>query len=132
MSMSDPIADYLTRVRNAIKAKKKSVEIPASGFKKAISEILKNNHLIHDYTFAETDNKQGMITVQLKYNDGESVILGLRRVSRPGIRRYVDAEKLPRVRNGLGIAIVSTSKGLMTNKQAQSLKIGGEVVCEIW
>ena len=132
MSMSDPIADYLTRVRNAIKAKKKSVDVPASGFKKSISEILKNNKFIHDYSLSETDNKQGMLNIQLKYNDGESVILGLRRVSRPGIRRYVDAEKLPRVRNGLGIAIVSTSKGLMTNKQAQGLKIGGEVVCEIW
>lgn len=132
MSMTDPISDFLTRVRNAIKAEKKSVDIPASNFKKELAEILKKNNYIHDYTVADTPNKQGMISIRLKYNAEESVIEGLRRVSRPGIRRYVQAEDLPRVRNGLGIAVISTSKGLMTDQQARSQKIGGEVICEIW
>ncbi|MBS1516133.1 MAG: 30S ribosomal protein S8 [Bacteroidetes bacterium] len=131
MAMSDPIADYLTRVRNAIKARKRTVDIPASKFKKAISDILKNSYLINDYNVSDAANKN-VLTIQLKYADGESVIQGLRRISKPGIRKYVSAENLPRVRNGLGIAIISTSKGLMTDKKARELKVGGEVVCEIW
>jgi small subunit ribosomal protein S8 len=131
MSMSDPIADYLTRVRNAIKARKRTVDIPASKFKKAISDILKNSYLINDYNVNEAEAKN-VLTIQLKYADGESVIQGLRRISKPGIRKYVSSENLPRVRNGLGIAIISTSKGLMTDKKARELKVGGEVVCEIW
>jgi small subunit ribosomal protein S8 len=132
MSMSDPIADYLTRVRNAIKARKRTVDIPASKFKKAISDILKNSYLITDYNVGGEEASKNVLTIQLKYADGESVIQGLRRISKPGIRKYVSSENLPRVRNGLGIAIISTSKGLMTDKKARELKVGGEVVCEIW
>jgi small subunit ribosomal protein S8 len=132
MSMSDPIADYLTRVRNAIKAGKKSVEMPSSKFKEAISGILKESAFIEDYSVADTEKKTKKLSIRLKYSSGESVILGLRRISRPGIRRYVGFEDLPRVRNGMGIAIISTSKGLMTDKQARRSKVGGEVVFQIW
>jgi small subunit ribosomal protein S8 len=129
---TDPISDYLTRVRNALKAKKKSVEIPSSNMKKEISEILLKNAFINEYKVVETPNKQGSIVIKLKYNNNESVILGLERVSKPGIRKYVGNKELPRVLNGLGIAIVSTSKGLMTDKEARQQGIGGEVVCNIW
>lgn len=132
MSMTDPIADYLTRVRNSLKAGKKTVDMPYSNFKQAISEILKKTSFIEDYKVIETEKKFRMLSIKLKYNDGDSVILGLKRISRPGIRRYVDNTKIPRVRNGMGIAIVSTSKGLLTDKEARNLKVGGEVVCEIW
>ncbi|MEO6695265.1 MAG: 30S ribosomal protein S8 [Ignavibacteria bacterium] len=132
MSMSDPISDYLTRVRNALKAGKKTVDIPYSKFKEAISVLLKNSSFIEDYKVIETEKTFRILSVKLKYNDGDSVILGLRRVSRPGIRRYVNNEDLPRVRNGLGVAIISTSRGLLTDKEARKLKVGGEVVCEIW
>ncbi len=132
MSMTDPIADYLTRVRNAIKAGKKTVDMPASKFREAISNILKKSSFIDEYKIIETEDKFKMLSVKLKYNDGESVIMGLKRISRPGIRRYVGHEKLPRVRNGLGVAIISTSKGLLTDKEARNLKVGGEVVCHIW
>lgn len=132
MSMTDPIADFLTRLRNALKANKKSVDMPSSNFKVALSEILKGSSLIEDYKVIETEKKLRMLSLKLKYSDGDSVILGLKRISRPGIRRYVRYENLPRVRNGLGIAVISTSKGLMTDKQARDLKVGGEVVCEVW
>ncbi len=131
MSMTDPIADYLTRVRNAIKAEKRTVDIPLSKFKLNITEVLSNAKFIDEYKTIEVDGKK-FIQIKLKYSDGAPVIGGLRRISRPGIRRYVSYEKLPRVRNGLGIAIISTSKGLMTDKQARALKIGGEVVCNVW
>src|SRR5436190_1897111 len=129
---TDPIADYLTRLRNALKAQKKTVEIPASKTKARISEILLKNAFISEYKVVDTDNKQGSIVVRLKYYNNESVILGLERVSRPGIRKYVSKDEIPRVLNGLGIAIVSTSKGLMTDKEAKKLGVGGEVVCNIW
>jgi small subunit ribosomal protein S8 len=132
MSMTDPIADYLTRVRNSLKAGKKTVDMPYSKFKQAISEILKKSSFIEDFKVIETEGKFKMLSLKLKYNDGESVILGLKRISKPGIRRYVSNEDIPRVRNGLGISIVSTSKGLLTDKEARSQKVGGEVVCEIW
>lgn len=132
MSMSDPISDFLTRIRNAIKAEKKSVDIPSSKIKLGIAEILKNNHFINDYTLIEAEGNKKFLSLKLKYNDGISVIGGLRKISKPGIRRYVKSDKLPRVRNGLGIAVVSTSKGLMTEKQAKTLNIGGEVLCAIW
>ena len=132
MSMTDPIADYLTRVRNSLKAGKKTVDMPYSKFKQAISEILKKSSFIEDFKVIEAEGKFTMLSLKLKYNDGESVILGLKRISKPGIRRYVSNEDIPRVRNGLGISIVSTSKGLLTDKEARSLKVGGEVVCEIW
>jgi len=132
MSMTDPIADFLTRVRNAIGAGKKTVDIPASNIKKGIAEIMKNTHFISDYSLIETDGVKKYLSLKLKYNDGVSVIEGLRRVSKPGIRTYKDSENIPRVRNGLGIAVISTSKGLLTDKQARAQKIGGEVICEIW
>jgi small subunit ribosomal protein S8 len=132
MSMTDPISDYLTRVRNALKAGKKTVDIPYSKFKEALSSLLKKSSFIEDFKIVETEKKFKVLSIKLKYTDGDSVILGLRRISRPGIRRYVDNEDLPRVRNGMGIAIVSTSKGLMTDKEARNLKVGGEVVCEVW
>lgn len=129
---TDPISDYLTRLRNAIGARKKNVEIPASNMKRQITEILLKNSLINEYKVVETPNKQGSILIRLKYYNNESVILGLERVSKPGIRRYVSDKELPKVLNGLGIAIVSTSRGLMTDKEARSLGIGGEVICNIW
>ena len=132
MSMTDPIADYLTRVRNSLKAGKKTVDMPYSKFKQAISEILKKSSFIEDFKVIETEGKFKMLSLKLKYNDGESVILGLKRISKPGIRRYVSNEDIPRVRNGLGISIVSTSRGLMTDKQARKENIGGELICYIY
>jgi small subunit ribosomal protein S8 len=132
MSMTDPISDFLTRIRNAIKAEKKSVDIPASKFKESISNILKNTGFINDFSVIESEDKKKFISIKLKYANGASVIVGLQRVSRPGIRRYVRHDELPRVKNGLGVAIVSTSKGLMTEKKARELKVGGEVICKVW
>jgi len=129
--MTDPIADYLTRVRNAIKAEKRTVNIPLSKFKLNITEVLATAKFIGEHKIVEAEGKK-FIQIKLKYSAGVPVIGGLKRISRPGIRRYVSYEKLPRVRNGLGIAIISTSKGLLTDKQARALKIGGEVVCNVW
>lgn len=132
MVMTDPIADYLTRIRNANMAKHDSVEIPASNIKKSISEILKREGFIRDYEVAD-DNKQGVIRVFLKYGpNGERVISGLKRISKPGLRNYVGAEDLPKVLNGLGIAIVSTSAGVITDKEARQKNVGGEVIAYIW
>ena len=132
MVMTDPIADYLTRIRNANMAKRDSVEIPASNIKKSISEILKREGFIRDYEVAD-DNKQGVIKVFLKYGpNGERVISGLKRISKPGLRNYVSAEDLPKVLNGLGIAIVSTSAGVITDKEARQKNVGGEVIAYIW
>jgi len=130
--MSDPIADFLTRVRNAIKAEKKVVDIPASNLKKELARILKENNFITDFKVNETENKQGAISVYLKYRNGKSVIAGLKRASTPGLRRYVNKDEIPRVLNGLGMAIVSTSRGVMTDKQARKNNVGGEVICEVW
>ncbi len=132
MVMTDPIADYLTRIRNANMAKHDSVEIPASNIKKSISEVLKREGFIRDYEVAD-DNKQGVIKVFLKYGpNGERVISGLKRISKPGLRNYVGAEDLPKVLNGLGIAIVSTSAGVITDKEARQKNVGGEVIAYIW
>lgn len=131
MSMTDPISDFLTRVRNAIKAEKKSVDIPVSKMKTGIAEIMKKTNYITDYSVIEVNGKK-YLSIKLKYNNGINVIEGLKRESRPGIRKYVKYEDLPRVRNGLGVAVVSTSKGLMTEKEARKLQIGGEVICSIW
>lgn len=132
MVMTDPIADYLTRIRNANMARHDSVEIPASNIKKSISEILKREGFIRDYEVAD-DNKQGVIKVFLKYGpNGERVISGLKRISKPGLRNYVGAEDLPKVLNGLGIAIVSTSAGVITDKEARQKNVGGEVIAYIW
>lgn len=131
MAVTDPIADFLTRIRNASKAKLLRVDIPASKMKIQIAEILKNEKYIHDYQIIE-DNKQNILRIQLKYRGGIPAITGLKRVSKPGLRIYKPAEQLPRVLNGLGTAVISTSKGLLTDKQARSQSIGGEVICYIW
>lgn len=131
MSMTDPIADFLTRIRNAAKAKHKRVDIPASRLKKAMADILLQQKYIAGYTVLD-DGKQGIIRIQLKYSEGKPVISGLRRVSKPGIRQYRSKENLPRVLGGLGIAIVSTSRGVMTDAQARKLGVGGEVIAYIW
>ncbi len=132
MSMSDPIADFLTRIRNANMAQHESVEAPASKMKKDIAEILKNEGFIRDVEYVD-DNKQGIIRVFLKYGkDGQRVISGLKRISKPGLRTYVKADAVPKVLNGLGIAIISTSEGVVTDKVARAKKIGGEVIAYIW
>jgi small subunit ribosomal protein S8 len=131
MSMTDPISDFLTRVRNAAKAKHKRVDIPASNLKKAIAQILLDQKFIAGYTVLD-DKFQGVIRIQLKYHNGKPVISGLRRVSRPGIRQYRGARELPRVLGGLGVAIVSTSKGVMTDAQARKENVGGEVIAYVW
>ena len=131
MSVTDPIADYLTRIRNAAKAKKIRVEIPASRTKIGLSEILKNLGYIIDYEILE-DNKQNKLNIVLKYKNGLPAISGLKRISKPGLRVYRSADKLPRVLNGLGTAVISTPKGLLTDKDAKSNLVGGEVVCYIW
>ncbi|HJA27445.1 MULTISPECIES: 30S ribosomal protein S8 [Limosilactobacillus] len=132
MSMSDPIADFLTRIRNANMAQHESVEAPASKMKKDIAEILKNEGFIRDVEYVD-DNKQGIIRVFLKYgNDGQRVISGLKRISKPGLRSYVKADAVPKVLNGLGIAIISTSEGVVTDKVARAKNIGGEVIAYVW
>lgn len=131
MSKSDPIADFLTRIRNAAKAKHKRVDIPASNLKKALTQILLEQRYITNFTVLD-DDKQGILRIQLKYNDGKPVIAGLRRISKPGIRQYRSASELPRVLGGLGVAIVSTSKGVMTDAQARKMNLGGEVLAYIW
>ena len=132
MSMSDPIADFLTRIRNANMAQHESVEAPASKMKKDIAEILKNEGFIRDVEYVD-DNKQGIIRVFLKYGqDGQRVISGLKRISKPGLRSYVKADAVPKVLNGLGIAIISTSEGVVTDKVARAKKIGGEVIAYVW
>lgn len=131
MQMSDVIADMLTRIRNASNAKHETVDVPASNMKKSIADILVNEGYIKGYNIVE-DGKQGIIRITLKYNGKEKVIKGLRRVSKPGLRIYASAEDMPRVMNGLGVAIVSTSKGLMTDKQARKSNIGGEVLAFVW
>ena len=130
--MSDVIADMLTRIRNANNAKHKTVDIPASNLKKSIAEILLSEGYIKSYQIIE-DGKQGIIRISLKYENGKQRVLrGLRRVSKPGLRIYSGCDDMPRVMNGLGIAIVSTSKGIMTDKQARAAHIGGEVLAFVW
>lgn len=130
--VTDPISDYLTRVRNAIAAKHKVVEIPGSNVKKAITQILMDQGYILNFKFIE-DNKQGIIKIALKYNNKtkDSAIQNLTRISKPGLRKYSGVDSLPRVLNGLGIAIVSTSRGLITDKEARKQNIGGEVLCYV-
>ncbi len=131
--MTDPIADYLTRLRNAIKANHRIVEIPASNIKKEITKVLMNQGFIRNYKF-EDDGVQGKIKIALKYNaqTKQSAIVSLERVSTPGLRKYAHTNKLPRVLNGLGVAILSTSKGVITDKQARELNVGGEVLCYVY
>jgi small subunit ribosomal protein S8 len=131
MQTTDPIADYLTRLRNAIQSRHKRVDIPASNMKRSLSKLLVENKFINSYSEI-TDNKQGVIRVVLRYTDGVSAIAGLKRISSPGLRVYTPVEEMPRVLNGLGVAVISTSKGVMTDKQAKAQKVGGEVLCHIW
>ncbi|UTA68967.1 MULTISPECIES: 30S ribosomal protein S8 [Emticicia] len=133
MITTDPIADFLTRIRNAIKARHRVVEIPASNIKKAITQVLYDKGFIQSYKFEET-GPQGVIKIALKYNPvtKQSAIVELKRVSKPGLRKYAGTTDIPRVLNGLGVAILSTSKGVMTDKEARSLKVGGEVLCYVY
>ena len=132
MVMTDPIADMLTRLRNANSVFHEQVEIPGSKIKTAIAEVLKEEGFIKDYTFTE-DNKQGVLTIDLKYGpQREKVISGIKRSSNPGLRPYAKHDELPRVLGGLGIAIISTSKGIMSDKQARKAGLGGEVIAYVW
>ena len=132
MTMTDPIADMLTRIRNANVVKHETVDVPASNMKKELSRILLEEGFIRGYDVIE-DGKQGIIRIQLKYGQtGERVISGLKRISKPDMRVYADKHEVPRVLNGLGISIISTSKGILTDKQARKENVGGEVICYVW
>ena len=132
MQITDPVADMLTRIRNASTAKHETVDVPASNLKKSIAQILLDEGYIKSFNVTE-DNAQGMIHITLKYlGNRESAISGLRRVSKPGLRQYAGAEELPQVLRGLGIAIISTSKGVMTDKKARAAHVGGEVLAFVW
>ncbi len=131
MHTTDPIADFLTRIRNAVKAKKKFVDIPSSKMKISLAEILKNNKFIRDYNVVE-DNKQNVLRVHLQYVNGTPSITGMKRISKPGLKSYVGKDELPRVLNGLGMAVLSTPKGLLTGKQAKKEAVGGEIICHVW
>lgn len=132
--MTDPIADYLTRLRNAIKAQHKVVDIPSSGLKKEITKVLFDKGYILNYKFEDDSGYQGNIKIALKYNSDtkESAISRLQRISTPGLRKYTDTQHLPRVMNGLGIAILSTSRGVMTDKEARKMNVGGEILCHVY
>ena len=132
MTMTDPIADMLTRVRNANTVRHENVDVPASNIKKELARILLEEGFIKGYDVIE-DGKQGLIRLQLKYGkNGEKVITGIKRISKPGMRVYAVNHSVPKVLNGLGISIISTSKGILTDKQARELGIGGEVICYVW
>ena len=132
MSMTDPVADYLTRIRNGQSRLKKFVDIPCSNLKKRISYILKEEHFIRDFIEIK-DNKQNVLRVFLKYDfENHPVIHGIKRISKPGCRLYFSSDNLPRVLNGLGISILTTSKGVISNKKAKKLSVGGEVLCQVW
>lgn len=132
MTMTDPIADMLTRIRNANMVRHEKLELPGSKIKKEIAEILKREGFVRDVEYVE-DDKQGIIRIFLKYGqNNERVITGLKRISKPGLRVYAKTEEVPRVLNGLGIALVSTSNGLLTDKEARAQKVGGEVLAYVW
>ncbi len=131
MSMTDPIADMLTRIRNACMAKLDRVDMPNSSLKANIAKLMKEQGYISNYRLIK-DGKQGILRIFLKYQDGKPVILGLRRISKPGRRVYCGKDELPRIRGGFGMAVVSTSKGVMTDAQARQDGVGGEVICAIW
>ena len=131
MSVSDPIANMLTIIRNALKVRKDTVDIPASMLIEKILVIFKQDGYIEDYRLLK-DNKQGVLKVYLKYENKKSVISGIQRISKPGLRIYAGISEIPRVLNGLGTAVISTSKGIVNDKEARKLKIGGEVLCYIW
>ena len=132
MSMSDPLADMLTRIRNAVMVRYETVDVPMSNLKVDVAKVLRQEGYINDYEIIE-DNKQGVLRISLKYGPkDERVISGLRRVSKPGLRQYVKADDIPKVLSGLGISILSTSKGVITDREARRLRIGGEILCEAW
>jgi len=132
MSMTDPVADYLTRIRNALGAQKRWVDIPASNLKTRLSYVLKEEHFIRDYIYIK-DTRQGILRLFLNYtNDGRPLIQGIKRVSKPGCRVYSDSQNLPRVLNGMGVSILTTSKGVISDKKARRLNVGGEVLCYVW
>lgn len=132
MAMTDPIADMLTRIRNANSAAHKTVDIPSSNMKKTIAEILMNEGYVKGFNVIE-DGKQGILRVQLKYGPNkEKVITGIKRISKPGLKVYANKNEVPRVLGGLGIAIISTSKGVITDKDARKMGVGGEVICYVW
>lgn len=131
MPVTDPISDFLTRIRNAVKARRVVVEIPSSKMKLGLADILKKNNFIDEYSITE-DNKQNVLKIHLRYHNGVPAISGLKRISTPGLKVYKQKNELPRVLNGLGIAIISTPKGLLTDKEARSISLGGEVVCFVW
>ena len=132
MSMTDPIADMLTRIRNACQSKHRRVDMPVSRMKTEIARILQENNFIDSFATIETDNGRKLLRVRLKYASGEPVIRELKRMSSPGLRHYVGVEGIPRVRNGLGVAILSTSKGLMSDRQARKSRTGGELLALVW
>ncbi len=133
MSMSDPIADFLTRIRNGLAAKKRWVDVPSSALKKRISLVLKEEKYINDFFFIKNDGNKETIRIFLKYDyNGDPVIENINRVSKPGLRVYVGAGKAPRVLDGLGVSIISTSKGVLSNKKAKQLGVGGELLCEVF
>ncbi len=132
MSMTDPIADFLTRIRNGVMARKDTIDCPRSKIKLRIAEILRDEGYVDAVTSIDNEH-QGTLTVKLRYASGSNpAITGVRRASRPGQRRYSGSQKIPKVRNGLGISIISTSKGLMTDRRARQLGVGGEILCEVW
>jgi small subunit ribosomal protein S8 len=132
MSMNDPIADMLTRIRNAVASRHRRVDVPASKMKAEIARLLKESNFISDYKTVETEEGRKVLRLALKYAGQTPVIRQLQRVSTPGLRRYVGATEIPRVRNGLGVAILSTSQGLMTDRQARSARTGGELIALVW
>ena len=132
MSMTDPIADMLTRIRNACASRHRRVDIPVSRVKTEIARILKENNFIQDYQTLQTDDGKKVLRVRLRYAGGEPVIRELKRVSSPGLRQYVGVKEIPRVRNGLGMAILSTSKGLMSDREARQSRTGGELLALVW
>jgi small subunit ribosomal protein S8 len=131
MSLTDPIANLLTNMRNAVRVKKETVEVPASKLAERVLEIFKNDGYIEDYRLLK-NNAQGAFKIYLKYETQEPAIIGLKRISRPGLRVYVRRDRVPRVLNGLGTAVISTSRGVITDRDARKLRVGGEVVCHIW
>jgi small subunit ribosomal protein S8 len=133
MSMTDPIADMLTRIRNAVASRHRRVDIPVSRVKTEIARILKENNFIQDYSMIDTDDGKHLLRVRLKYaGTGPPVIRALQRVSTPGLRRYVGVNQIPRVRNGLGLAILSTSQGMMSDREARQARTGGELIAVVW
>ena len=133
MSMSDPIADFLTRIRNGLAAKKRWVDVPSSSLKKRISFVLKEEKYINDFFFITSEGNKEIIRIFLKYDyNGDPVIENIKRVSKPGLRVYVGAGEAPRVLDGLGVSIISTSKGVLSNKKAKQLGVGGELLCEVF